>query len=122
MYSFKYLEKIADEPTHYLQQTAINLLNEYQQFPELRSGFEDFNKLETYNAEIDKLLSVLFPDLLSENEIKAASIPFEFTTFRLSKRFSQIIEDAGEDYKLKLRKFCLHDQFSLKYSIPNSPR
>ncbi|MBP8792318.1 MAG: GAF domain-containing protein [Lutibacter sp.] len=102
---FKYLEKIADEPTHYLQQTAINLLNEYQQFPELRSGFEDFNKLETYNAEIDKLLSVLFPDLLAENEIKAASIPFEFTTFRLSKRFSQIIEDAGEDYKLKLRNF-----------------
>ena len=102
---FEYLEKIAEDATHYLQQTARNLLNEYQQFPELRNGFEDFNKLETYNAEIDKLLSVLFPDLLADNEIKAVSIPFEFTTFKLSNRFSKIIDDAGENYELKLRNF-----------------
>lgn len=102
---FEYLEKIAEDQTHYLNQTAQNLLEEYKQFPELRNGFDDFNKLEIYSSEIDKLLSVLFPDLLADNEIKAASIPFEFTTFKLSNRFSQIIEDAGDDYELKLRNF-----------------
>jgi hypothetical protein len=102
---FDYLEKIALDENHYLQLTAINLLEEYQQFPELKQGFENLNLLEKYKKEINKLLSILFPDLLQDNEIKAATIPFEFTTFKLSKRFQQIIEDAGEDYNFKLRNF-----------------
>ena len=102
---FDYLEKIALDENHYLQLTAINLLEEYKQFPELKQGFEDLNLLEKYKKEINKLLSILFPDLLQENEIKAATIPFEFTTFKLSKRFQQLIEDAGEDYSFKLRNF-----------------
>ena len=59
--------------------------------------------LEKYNVQIDRLLDILFPELLQANEIKAASIPFEFTTFKLSKRFEQILDAAGEDYKLELR-------------------
>lgn len=102
---FEYLEKIADDKTNYLNQTAINLLEEYKDLTILREGFEDFSYLEKYNAEIDKLLSILFPDLLQGNEIKAVSIPFEFTSFKLSNRFSQILEDAGENYELKLRNF-----------------
>ena len=88
---FEYLEKIALDKNNYLQNTAINLLETYKQFPELRNGFSNLRSLEKYNKEIDTLLSFLFPDLLQTNEIKAATIPFYFTTFKLSKRFEEII-------------------------------
>ncbi|PHS52608.1 MAG: GAF domain-containing protein [Lutibacter sp.] len=102
---FEYLERVAKDDTNYLQSSAIQLLEEYKDYSILRDGFEDFSNLEKYQKEIDKLLDILFPDLLQSNEIKAASIPFEFTTFKLSKRFQQIFDDAGEDYELKLRNF-----------------
>jgi hypothetical protein len=102
---FDYLEKTAKDSLNYLQPTAIKLLEEYKQYPELRNGFEDFTHLDKYNKEIDKLLDILFPELLQGNEIKAATIPFEFTSFKLSKRFQQIIDEAGEDYEFTLRNF-----------------
>lgn len=102
---FEYLEKTAKDKSNYLHSSSTQLLEEYKDLTILREGFEDFSYLDKYHKEIGKLLDVLFPDLLQSNEIKAASIPFEFTTFKLSKRFQQILDDAGEDYELKLRNF-----------------
>ena len=102
---FEYLEQISKDKNHFLYNTAIELLEEYKSYPILREGFEDFSYLEKYNKEIDKLLDILFPELLQSNEIKAATIPFEFTTFKLSKRFQNILDDAGNDYELRLRNF-----------------
>jgi hypothetical protein len=102
---FEYLNVISKDKSHYLNLTAIALLEEYKNYPELKEGFEDLSYLELYNKEIDKLLSILFPDLLKGNEIKAATIPFEFTTFKLSQRFQEIIKNAGENYEFKLRNF-----------------
>lgn len=102
---FEYLEKIAADEAHYMHATAIQILEEYKDLPILREGFEDFTLLNTYEKEISRLLDILFPELLQTNEIKAATIPFEFTTFKLSTRFKEIIQDAGEDYKFELRNF-----------------
>ncbi len=100
---FEYLEKI--DKNHFLYPSAIQLLEEYKNYPVLREGFEDFNLLDKYNNQIDKLLDILFPDLLQTNEIKAISIPFEFTTFKLSKRFQKILDNAGENYEFKMNNF-----------------
>ena len=100
---FEYLENIILDKDHYLYATANEILEEYKQFPILREGFEDFNNLQKYNKEIDKLLNIIFPEILQNDEIKAVSIPFDFTTFKLSKRFLRILDDAGESYVLKLR-------------------
>jgi len=102
---FEYLEKIIEDENHLLYHAAAKILEEYKAYPELRTGFEDPEILEKYNYQIDKLLDILFPELLQTNEIKAASIPFEFTTFKLSKRFENILNNAGENYQLKLRNF-----------------
>lgn len=102
---FEFLELVAKDKNHYLNATAISLIEDYKKYPELKDGFEDFEYLKKYNKEIDKLLDILFPDLLQFNEIKAASIPFEFTTFKLSKRFDQILNEAGEEYEFKMRNF-----------------
>ena len=102
---FDYLKIISVDENHYLKNTAIQLLEDYKAYPELEDGFEDLSYLEKYNKEIDKLLDILFPELLQSNEIKAASIPFEFTMFKLSKRFEKILNNAGDNYELKLRNY-----------------
>ncbi|MDV7187349.1 GAF domain-containing protein [Lutibacter sp. TH_r2] len=102
---FNYLELISNEENHYLNASAIKLLEEYKAYPELKDGFEDMSLLTKYNSQIDRLLDLLFPDILQTNEIKAISIPFDFTAFKLSKRFENIINDAGEDYEYQLRNY-----------------
>ena len=99
---FEYLEQIIENKNHLLYDTASKILEEYKAYPELRTGFENPKNLEKYKYQIDSLLDLLFPEMLQTNEIKAASIPFEFTTFKLSKRFEKLLDDAGENYKLKL--------------------
>jgi len=110
---FEYLEQIIENKNHIFYDAALKVLEEYKAYPELRTGFEDPKKLEKYNSQIDKLLDFLFPEMLQSNEIKAASIPFEFTTFKLSKRFEKLLYDAGEDYQLKLRNFDENNMYIL---------
>lgn len=110
---FEYLETIIEDKNHLLYDVAATILEEYKAYPELRDGFEDPKKLEKYNHQIDKLLDVLFPQMLQTNEIKAASIPFEFTTFKLSKRFENLLTDAGENYQLKLRNYDENNTYIL---------
>ncbi|WP_460191167.1 GAF domain-containing protein [Urechidicola sp. KH5] len=102
---YEHMEKIASDPSHVIHETGKVLLEEMNQYPLLRHGFEDFEKLEEYKTQIDRLLNFVFPEMLTTNEIKAASIPFEFTTFKFSQRFLKIIENAGEDFQMELRSF-----------------
>jgi hypothetical protein len=102
---FDYLEKIEQDEDHYLYTTACNLLEEYKKFPILRDGFEDFKNLEKYNKQIDTLLDFFFAPPLEDSEITSASIPVDFTAFKLSKKFQEILAEAGDDYKLKLRNY-----------------
>ena len=110
---FEYLEQILENKNHLLYDTALKIIEEYKAYPELRTGFENPEKLEKYNTQIDKLLDILFPEMLQSNEIKAASIPFEFTTFKLSKRFEKLLNDAGKNYQLKLRNFDENNMYIL---------
>ena len=102
---FDYLEKIVQDKNHYQYTTAFNLLEEYKKYPILREGFEDFKYLERYNKEIDKLLDIFFPAPLQDSEITSASIPVDFTAFKLSLKFQEILAEAGNDYQLKLRNY-----------------
>lgn len=102
---YEYLEEQTKNTENVFHSTATNLLKELEGFPVLRDGFTDFNLLKKYEKQIEKLLSMLFPDLLQTNEIKAASIPFDMTSFLLSKRFKSIIDNAGDDYVFDIRNF-----------------
>ncbi len=102
---YAYLEEQASNKESILHHSAIELLKEMNQYPILREGFTDFSLLHTYQTQIKKLLSILFPDLLQSNEIKAVSIPFNMTSFMLSKRFRNIIDNAGDDYVFDIRNF-----------------
>ncbi|NIJ44523.1 hypothetical protein FHR24_000962 [Wenyingzhuangia heitensis] len=102
---YSYLEEICLDKTDIFYDSASQLLEEMNKYPLLRDGFTDFSLLHTYENQIQKLLSILFPGLLQSNEIKAASIPFDMTSFMLSKRFRNIIDNAGDDYVFDVRNF-----------------
>ena len=95
-------EEYKEHPFH---NAANNMIAEIKKTPELIEGFSDFSLLETHKEIIDLLLEPLFPEPLLLNEIKSATIPFTFTTFKFTDRFKNIIKNAGDNYEIKVRNF-----------------
>lgn len=96
-------EEFAKHPFHSSAKKMVALFNKY---PELNSGFSDYSLLDTtYKEQIDLLLDPLFPEPLLSNEIKAACIPFTFTSFKFTDRFKNILNNAGDNYELSIRNF-----------------
>ena len=95
-------EEYKEHPFH---TAANNMIAEIEKIPELIHGFSDFSLLETHKETIDLLLEPLFPEPLLLNEIKSATIPFTFTTFKFTDRFENIIKNAGENFEIKVRNF-----------------
>ena len=76
-----------NHPYHSSAKKMVCLIDKH---PELNDGFSDYSLLDTYKEQIDLLLNPLFPEPLLLNEIKAASIPFSFTSFKFTDRFKNI--------------------------------
>ena len=74
-----------------------------EKYPELREGFSDPGLLKKRKKEIAYILKDSFSEILTQNEIKAASVPFNDITFNKSSRFESILKTAGKDYELKIR-------------------
>ncbi|MCI2230231.1 GAF domain-containing protein [Polaribacter sp. MSW13] len=104
---FDLYKKYADKgfTNHPFHGSAIEMVNLFEKNPELINGFSDYSLLEKYSSQIDLLLNPLFPEPLLLNEIKAASIPFSFTSFKFTNRFKNLLDNAGEDYVLSVRNF-----------------
>ncbi|WP_353779717.1 GAF domain-containing protein [Winogradskyella sp. 3972H.M.0a.05] len=100
---FEFYKKYTEDENHPYYKSAVEITDHLGQYTDLIEGFDDFSLLEKYNAEIDLMLEGLFPEILTLNEIKAASIPFSFTSFKFSKRLETIIENAGDDYEFQIR-------------------
>ncbi|MBK1895418.1 ligand-binding sensor domain-containing protein [Chryseobacterium paridis] len=118
---------------------AESLIDKTKKFPELKDGFEDVSLLEKHEELIRLLLADLFPTGLTNNEIKAASIPLSKITFNYTERFKDILKDAGKDFEIELRNigddefyvFCcclivqsyfkkdIRSTMPLYYDIPN---
>jgi molybdopterin converting factor small subunit len=99
----KYADKKNENHPYHIP--AKKIINEIQKYPELTEGFSDFSLLEKYKEQIELILDPLFPEALSLNEIKAASIPFSFASFKFTTRFENILKDAGKDFVLRARNF-----------------
>ncbi|SHF08790.1 GAF domain-containing protein [Chryseobacterium vrystaatense] len=82
---------------------AESLIERTKNFQELKDGFEDTTLLEKHKDLIRLILADLFPTGLTNNEIKAASIPLSNITFNYTERFKDILKDAGKDFEIELR-------------------
>ena len=82
---------------------AKELLREVEKYPELRDGISDVSKLKDYSESIQKLGSLMFPQVLTSNEIKILTPPFYFEPLYSSKRFQNIIEASGEPFSFTMK-------------------
>ncbi|WP_340199746.1 GAF domain-containing protein [Ascidiimonas sp. W6] len=105
--SFNKLLEVYDNQQHsdvdFLADKARNILKVAATVPQLREGFEDFSLVKKYEKEIEIVLQDAFSNVLTKNEIKAATAPFENLFFNTSKRFDTIIKNAGDNYELQIR-------------------
>jgi hypothetical protein len=104
---FETFEKYATSAyeNHPYHKSSKEMVTKIKQYPELINGFSDLSLLEKYKEQINFLLDPLFPEPLLGNEIKAATIPFSFQSFKYSDRLKNILENAGEDYVFNVRNF-----------------
>ncbi|KGO85630.1 hypothetical protein Q765_15585 [Flavobacterium rivuli WB 3.3-2 = DSM 21788] len=102
------LEEIAESDVDYRSDYAKALLRHTAPYPELRDGITDLSLLDKHEQLIRNLLADLFPTALTNNEIKAAAIPFFNFTFNHTARFKKILANAGEDFDMEIRNFDDH--------------
>ncbi|HEX9151286.1 MAG TPA: GAF domain-containing protein, partial [Flavobacterium sp.] len=99
------LEEIAKTNVDYRSNYAKALLKEIEPFPQFRTGIENFNLIHENETLIKYLLADLFPTALTQNEIKAVTIPFQNFTFNYSERFKKILSNAGATFDMEIRDF-----------------
>jgi len=99
----KYYDELAKSEDEYLAIKAKRVLDAQAPFPELRTGFTDLKLLQKHEAVIKIILEDTFSEILGNNEIKAASLPYDNLIFNSSKRFQKILADAGPNFEPKIR-------------------
>lgn len=87
---------------------AKKLLEEVNGHPELRDGITDISQIKDNEDLISRLLTDLFPPLLTYNEIKGISIPYQGLIFNQTERFRNILKAAGMGFDINIRDFTDH--------------
>jgi hypothetical protein len=99
----KTYEVLSNSDDEFIAAKAKRILEIQKPYPELRDGFTDLSLLETYKKQIAGILQDSFSPILTNNEIKTATIPFQNIFFNASNRFKSIIKKAGDDFVLKIK-------------------
>lgn len=107
------LEALATNGTDWRSMHAIDLLARVNQHPELRDGITTMEQIAENEPLIAELLADLFPQILTLNEIKAVSLPYQSLLFNKTQRFQNILNDAGPDFTINIRDFNEHQYYVL---------
>lgn len=111
------LEAIAVTNVDYRANYATALLKEIAPLPEFRTGIEDLSIISENETLIKHLLADLFPTALTNNEIKAVTIPFQNFTFNYTERFKKIVSEAGVLFDMAIRDFNEHQFYIMSCTL-----
>jgi len=106
-----YQDRLLLEKNELVKQHLRGLIATFEQYPILSEGIKTEEELTRLKGTIDLLMGDLFPQALSLNEIKAASIPMQPVHFYYSTRFENIIKATGEDFKFQLADFTEDEMY-----------
>ncbi|AXP80010.1 hypothetical protein CJ739_917 [Mariniflexile rhizosphaerae] len=107
----KTYEALVNSDDEFVAAKAKRILEIQKPYPELRAGFTELSLLETYKKPIEVILQDTFSPILTNNEIKTASIPFQNIVFNTSNRFKNIIKHAGDDFVLQIKNMPEDDTY-----------
>jgi len=106
-------EELAKSDDYHIAENAKRVLNKQEAYPILRDGFTDVSVLKKHEKQVDVILQESFSEVLSNNEIKTASLPMHDFIFNSSNRFKQIIKNAGPDFCLNVKNNPENDTYIL---------
>jgi len=98
-----YYDELAKSKDSFLAAKAKRVLDAQAPYPELREGFTDLTILDKCREVIDIIFEDTFSEILGNNEIKAAALPYDNVIFNASKRFQKILNDAGPKFQPIIR-------------------
>ena len=110
-------ETLSKSDDEFIAAKAKRILKTASAYPELQEGFSDFSIIEKREKEIATILEDSFSPVLSNNEIKTASVPFHNLIFNSSERFKNIIKTAGDDFELQLKNMPEDDTYIIACTI-----
>ncbi|SMC44523.1 GAF domain-containing protein [Cellulophaga tyrosinoxydans] len=114
----EHYDVMAKSDDKFIAEKAKYILNAQAPYPELREGFTDVALLEKHKAVIKIILQDTFSEVLTKNEIKTASLPFNDIVFNSSERFKKILEDAGgKEFSPHLRDYPDHHLYILYCTV-----
>ncbi len=111
-----YASRIEDEKNNFkkLYYSALLQAVAKDDFPNI-SLTED--NVDQYKETISLVLAELFPESLTHNEIKAATIPFSSKLFNCTQRLKNIIDAAGPDFDFDFLEAENFDRFRLSCGL-----
>ncbi|MEO9512497.1 MAG: GAF domain-containing protein [Flavobacteriaceae bacterium] len=101
----------------FLANKAKYVLDAQAPFPELREGFDDVELLNKHKEVIGIILADTFSPILTLNEIKTASTPFENLFFNSSERFQKILKNAGKGFELEIQNMPMDLNYIMKCTV-----
>tara|TARA_Y100000815_G_scaffold84801_1_gene73521 strand:- start:36484 stop:38865 length:2382 start_codon:yes stop_codon:yes gene_type:complete len=114
---FDSYKKQLDSNIPLVAEKAKAVLDLEEKYPELAEGLETQEAIARHKAPIRFILDDLFSDLLTQNEIKIATAPFQEKILRASKRYQDIKSVVGEDFKMELTDFNDDEYYIMACSI-----
>lgn len=112
-----YKTYLTDDSDALHKERARRVISITKEYPELIEGLTNIAQVEALQPQIDLLLADLFSDILQQNEIKIACLPFNEFIIKSSRRYEKIISDAGDDYQVEISNFDKDHMYIMGCSI-----
>ncbi len=113
---FDYWESLAESEIEEVAAYAKKTLKKLNKVKVLKTSFDDEAIVEKHEKEIRLLLSPVFPQLITKNEIKAACMPFKPVLFNFTERFHNIYKAAGAEENFNMR-IVSHDMMYINACV-----
>ncbi|MFD2564823.1 GAF domain-containing protein [Aquimarina rubra] len=106
-----------DSDNQLLRDRAESILKIASQYPELEEGITREERVQELLPQIELVLEDSFAQILQENEIKIATIPFNNTVVKSTQRYKNIIKAAGPDFEPQIKNLDEDHYFIMGCSI-----
>ncbi|PKV51758.1 hypothetical protein ATE84_3856 [Aquimarina sp. MAR_2010_214] len=102
---FEHYRELFKNGNEFVKDRASRVLKIAEEYPELEDGIKEEKRIRELLPQIDLILEDSFAQILQQNEIKIATIPFHNTVLKSSKRYQNIIAAAGMDFEPQIKNF-----------------
>ncbi|WP_106793523.1 GAF domain-containing protein [Aquimarina sp. Aq78] len=102
---FEHYRELFKNGNELVKDRASRVLKIAKEYPELEEGIKEETRINELLPQIDLILEDSFAQILQQNEIKIATIPFHNTVLKSSDRYQNIIATAGNDFEPQIKNF-----------------